>query len=161
MAGGRLKAQPLPPAASQVKSKSKIGNTSTEKFPALSRYTNDLTSRARQHELSPVAAFEAEIDDAIKTLSRSSKNNPVLVGGGDFDRISVVEGVARKIASGEVPQSLRGRRVISLDVLKMLEDAKSSAGIEQTLEALLTEITSAADPSILFIDELLFIGRTL
>ncbi|HVF28418.1 MAG TPA: S8 family serine peptidase, partial [Pyrinomonadaceae bacterium] len=158
MAGGKTKAQPLHPTAQQVKIKSKIADTSTEKFAALSRYTNDLTSRARQHEITSVAAFETEIDDAIKTLSRSSKNNPVLVGGGDFDRISVVEGIARKIADGEVPQNLRGRRVISLDVLKILEDAKSPAGMEQTLNALLTEITSAATPSILFIDEILFTG---
>ncbi len=121
---------------------------------ALDKYSIDLTERAREGKLDPVIGRDSEIRRVVQVLSRRTKNNPVLIGEPGVGKTAVVEGLAQRIIEGDVPDSLKGRRVVSLDLASMVAGAKYRGEFEERLKAVLTEITEAAGQIITFIDEL-------
>ena len=125
-----------------------------EKYQALRRFTRDLTEQARQGKLDPVIGRDEEIRRVMQVLSRRTKNNPVLIGEPGTGKTAVVEGLARRIAAGDVPEGLRNRRLLSLDVGGLIAGAKYRGEFEDRLKAVLREITEAAGEVVLFIDEL-------
>ena len=121
---------------------------------ALDKYSVDLTARAREGKLDPVIGRDAEIRRVVQVLSRRTKNNPVLIGEPGVGKTAVVEGLAQRVVAGDVPDSLKGRRVVSLDLASMVAGAKYRGEFEERLKAVLNEIKDAAGQIITFIDEL-------
>ncbi|MFT4268943.1 MAG: ATP-dependent chaperone ClpB [Xenophilus sp.] len=121
---------------------------------ALKKYTLDLTERARQGKLDPVIGRDEEIRRAIQVLQRRSKNNPVLIGEPGVGKTAIVEGLAQRIVSGEVPDSLKGKRVLSLDMAALLAGAKYRGEFEERLKSVLNELAKDEGQTIVFIDEL-------
>ncbi|HET7721386.1 MAG TPA: Clp protease N-terminal domain-containing protein, partial [Acidimicrobiales bacterium] len=125
-----------------------------ESYQALERYGRDLTEAAREGKLDPVIGRDEEIRRVIQVLSRRTKNNPVLIGEPGVGKTAIVEGLARRVAEGDVPESLKGRRIVALDLGSMVAGAKYRGEFEERLKAVLKEIADAEGQVITFIDEL-------
>ncbi len=125
-----------------------------DKYQALEKYGIDLTERAAEGQLDPVIGRDDEIRRVIQVLSRRTKNNPVLIGEPGVGKTAIVEGLAQRIVSGDIPETLRDRRLISLDIGSMIAGAKYRGEFEDRLKAVLKEITEARGQIIVFIDEL-------
>jgi ATP-dependent Clp protease ATP-binding subunit ClpB len=125
-----------------------------DSYRALEKYSRDLTKAARDGKIDPVIGRDEEIRRVIQVLSRRSKNNPVLIGEPGVGKTAIVEGLARRIADGDVPTSLTNKRVMSLDLGSMVAGAKYRGEFEERLKAVLKEITDASGEVITFIDEL-------
>ena len=125
-----------------------------EQFQALEKYGLDLTARAREGKIDPVIGRDEEIRRVIQVLSRRTKNNPVLIGEPGVGKTAIVEGLARRIADGDVPEGLKHKRLISLDIASMVAGAKYRGEFEERLKAVLKEIIDAQGDVITFVDEM-------
>jgi ATP-dependent Clp protease ATP-binding subunit ClpB len=125
-----------------------------DQFQALEKYSVDLTARARAGKIDPVIGRDEEIRRVVQVLSRRTKNNPILIGEPGVGKTAIVEGLAQRIASGDVPEGLKSKRLISLDLGSMLAGAKYRGEFEERLKAVLKEITDAGGEVITFVDEI-------
>jgi ATP-dependent Clp protease ATP-binding subunit ClpB len=125
-----------------------------DKYQVLKKFTRDLTEAARKGKLDPVIGRDDEIRRIIQVLSRRTKNNPVLIGDPGVGKTAIVEGLAGRIVSGDIPETLKGKRVLSLDLGQLIAGAKYRGEFEDRLKAVLKEIETAAGEVVLFIDEL-------
>ena len=147
--------QSLNAAIEQIRKGRKADSASAEdSYDALKKYARDLTEVAREGKLDPVIGRDEEIRRTIQVLSRRTKNNPVLIGEPGVGKTAIVEGLALRIVNGDVPESLKDKRLLALDLGAMVAGAKYRGEFEERLKAVLQEITAAAGEIIVFIDEL-------
>jgi ATP-dependent Clp protease ATP-binding subunit ClpB len=142
-------------ALTEVRGNQRVSSPNPEAtYEALEKYGRDLTRLAQQNKLDPVIGRDGEIRRAVQVLSRRTKNNPVLIGEPGVGKTAIVEGLARRIVSGDIPDSLKKKRIVSLDMGALIAGAKYRGEFEERLKAVLHEVTRAAGEIILFIDEI-------
>src|ERR1700731_2759360 len=155
LAAARVNPQSLNRAVEDVRKGRKADSASAEEgYDALKKYTRDLTDAAREGKLDPVIGRDEEIRRTIQVLSRRTKNNPVLIGEPGVGKTAIVEGLALRIVNGDVPESLKDKRLLALDLGAMVAGAKYRGEFEERLKAVLQEIQAASGEIIVFIDEL-------
>ncbi len=150
-----LKREEVLKALSELRGNQRVADPNPEdKFQALEKYGRDLTALARSGKIDPVIGRDEEIRRVMQVLSRRTKNNPVLIGEPGVGKTAIVEGLARRIVSGDVPESLKNRRLVAMDLGAMVAGAKYRGEFEDRLKAFLKEVTASDGRIILFIDEL-------
>ncbi|MDR0416942.1 MAG: AAA family ATPase, partial [Propionibacteriaceae bacterium] len=155
LAGAGVAAEPLAAAFNAARGDKRVTSAEAEGGEsALAKYSVDLTERAREGKIDPVVGRDQEIRRVVQVLARRTKNNPVLIGEPGVGKTAVVDGLAGRIVDGDVPDSLKGRRLVALDLASMVAGAKYRGEFEERFKAVLTEIRDAEGQIITFIDEL-------
>jgi ATP-dependent Clp protease ATP-binding subunit ClpB len=152
---GKVSAQKLNEAINDIRKGRTADTASAEDgYEALSKYAHDLTEAAREGKIDPIIGRDDEIRRAMQVLSRRTKNNPVLIGEPGVGKTAIAEGMALRIINGDVPESLRDKKLLALDMGALIAGAKYRGEFEERLKSVLTEVTQAAGEIILFIDEM-------